>query len=190
MSVPSPKLTHAFDLNVSGPPGFEVTPTKHSALCCAHGQFLIFTPPLPPLDTLSAEWSLSSGPVNKGTLTSADGSINLILANGSDWMTVHEHYATIDARISLVSPAGDARNLNLDVAYKGKIALTADVLAIFKQEKHELDFGEVYYYTTPVLESRSPELAWVNEAVFVCMGRLWLGDEGQVWVTYRIFKIG
>ncbi len=56
--------------------------------------------------------------------------------------------------------------------------------------KRELVFFEVYYYTTPVLESRSPELAWVNEAVFVCMGRLSLDGEGQVLVTYRIFKVG
>lgn len=36
--IQTPKLTHAFDLTVIGPPGFAAEASKHSARSVAHGQ--------------------------------------------------------------------------------------------------------------------------------------------------------
>lgn len=37
-AIDAPKLTHAFDLTVIGPPGFASESSKHSARSVAHGQ--------------------------------------------------------------------------------------------------------------------------------------------------------
>ncbi|KAH8808637.1 hypothetical protein F5884DRAFT_378414 [Xylogone sp. PMI_703] len=163
-SIVIPKLTHAFDLNISGSAGFPTSASEHSSLCVAH--------------------------VDQGEIVSSDGSTTLQLVYGADWMTVYPTYATIDARVSLVSPAGSEKQLNLDIRYLGKIHFSTEVLGLFSGKRKSLDFGESYYYTAPQLESRSQELEWVNRTVFLSMGRLQYDEEGKVIATYRIFKVG
>ena len=114
----------------------------------------------------------------------------LEVAHGIDWMTVYPSYATIDGRVSLVSAAGSEMELNLEVRYLGKIHFSSQVTDLFSGKQKALDFGESYYYTAPLLESRSSELAWVNNTVFLSMGRLSYNDKGTVQATYRLFKVG
>ncbi|KAH7068615.1 hypothetical protein FB567DRAFT_585046 [Paraphoma chrysanthemicola] len=162
--ITQPALTHVFDLTASGPPGFTTEASPHSNRSVAH--------------------------VYKGSFKSADGKIDIPLTAGSDWMTLHKDYADIDARVSCASPPGAEHHLHIDLHYLGKIAFHGPVLDLFKGEKHSLDWGEGYYYTTPYLESRCEELAWVNKAVFVAMGAVGVRDDGDVQVSYRIFKVG
>ncbi|KAF4448365.1 phosphoserine aminotransferase [Fusarium albosuccineum] len=159
-----PKMTHEFDLTVIGPPGFASEASPHSDLSVAH--------------------------VYEGSLKSSDGAIEIPLTAGSDWMRLHKSYADIDARVSCASLKGAEKQLQCDVEYKGKIAFHGPMLQLWKGEKDSLDWCEGYYYTTPLLSSRCQELAWVNEAVFVGMGKISVNDDGKVQVVYRIFKVG
>ncbi|KAM5383713.1 hypothetical protein ACJZ2D_001702 [Fusarium nematophilum] len=159
-----PKLTHSFDLTVIGPPGFASEASPHSDLSVAH--------------------------VYEGSLKSADGAIEIPLTAGSDWMRLHKDYADIDARVSCASLEGTETQLQCDVEYKGKIAFHGPMLQLWKGEKDSLDWCEGYYYTTPLLSSRCQELAWVNEAVFLGMGKIGVNEAGKVQVVYRIFKVG
>lgn len=61
---------------------------------------------------------------------------------------------------------------------------------LWSGEKHSLDFGEAYYYTQPMLESRNEELAWVNKTDFLSMGKIRVREDGDVEVVYRIFRVG
>ena len=105
-------------------------------------------------------------------------------------MRLRKDYADIDARVSCASPPGAEHQLHIDVRYRGKIAFHGPMLQLWKGERSSLDWGEGYYYTSPILESRSEELAWVNKAIFVAMGNITVREDGDVQVIYRIFKVG
>ncbi|KIW30213.1 uncharacterized protein PV07_05972 [Cladophialophora immunda] len=162
--IEAPKLTHVFDLTVIGPPGFASEGTQHSATSVAH--------------------------VYRGSLVSADGSINLELKAGSDWMTLHEGYAHMDARVSCASPAESQPQLQCDIRYLGVCAFDGPMLDLWKGKQESIDFGEAYYYTQPMLSSRSEALAWVNRTVFIAMGKLFVRSDGDVEAVYRMFKVG
>ena len=124
---------------------------------------------------------------------SADGSIQLELQAGSDWMTLHSGYVDIDARVSCASPSGGQGlepQLQCDIRYLGKCAFDGPMLDVWKGERNSIDFGEAYYYTQPLLESRSHQLAWVNRTVFLAMGKISVREDGDVEAVYRIFKVG
>lgn len=129
--------------------------------------------------------------VASGTLVSADGKVNLIVKAGTDWMTVHEGYVEIDARVCCESATLGPEALNVDVAYLGRCELSKDTTAIFNQQNGDGQSSrDYYYYTTPYLSSRSKELSWVNEAVFVASGTASLTDDGIPTVLYRMYKVG
>jgi hypothetical protein len=95
---------------------------------------------------------------------------------------------TIDARVS----AETADGINLELAYLGKLSITDEVRTLFdgSSAARETRFGEPYYYTAPRIWSRSDEFAWVNDAVFLAMGKLRLDENGRVEACYRILKVG
>ncbi|KAL6410736.1 hypothetical protein AUP68_07168 [Ilyonectria robusta] len=162
--IEQPKLTHAFDLTIRGPPGFASESSPQSNLSVAH--------------------------VHTGSLKSADGTIDIPLSVGSDWMRLHQDYADIDARVSCASLPGTKPEIQCDIEYKGRIAFHGPMLQLWKGEKESLDWGEGYYYTTPLLASRSEELGWVNKTVFLGMGKIRVTESGSVEVVYRIFRVG
>ncbi len=128
--------------------------------------------------------------VDGGKLSSTDGNHEFKVKCGSDWMIVPmgSRTITIDARVS----AEKADGTNLELAYLGKMHITDEVRSLFdgSSAARETQFGEPYYYTTPRIWSRSDEFAWVNDAVFLAMGKLRLNDNGQVEAWYRILKVG
>ncbi|KIW24255.1 uncharacterized protein PV07_09983 [Cladophialophora immunda] len=162
--IDAPKLTHAFDLTIAGPAGIEAKATEHSAR--------------------------SVGVVARGSLVSADGTIKLDVKTGADWMTLHSNYAHIDARVSCLSPAGQEPAINCEIEYKGIYSLEGAMLDVWAGKRASIDWGESYYYTAPLMESRNEELAWVNKAVFLSMGKIRVRDDGYIEVVYRIFKVG
>lgn len=129
--------------------------------------------------------------VGSGTLVSADGKTNLIVKAGTDWMTVHDHYVEIDARVCCESSTPGPGALNVDLAYRGRCELSKQTTAMFNFDdaagKRSQDF---YYYTTPYLSSRSPELSWVNETVFLASGTLFVNEDGTNSSLYRIYRVG
>ncbi|KAF4950240.1 hypothetical protein FGADI_8328 [Fusarium gaditjirri] len=160
----APELTHVFDLTINGHPGFASKASPRSNLSAAY--------------------------VFGGHLRSPDGAIDIPLIAGTDWMRLHENCADIDARVSVATKPGTKPELNCDLNYREKIAFRVPIKEMFKGVKNTMDLGQGYYYTTLVLESRSKELAWVNESVFVASGKITLKDAGDIEVVYRIFKVG
>lgn len=182
------KLTHSFDLTVIGPPGFSSRPTSYSNLTAAHGKARLLLTAL--LSRFKSNMCLTEFcTVFEGSLKSADGSISIPVVAGSDWMRLQDGYGDINARVSCASPAGSAHQLQCDISYTGKIAFSETMTKLGKGEAHSFNWGDVYYHTTPLLESRCKELAWVNKTVFVSIGKLSLTENGNIQADYRIFKI-
>ena len=146
-----PKLTHAFDLVIWGPPGFTTSATSNSNLCCANGTLFLL---------LRELLTYLIDKVEGGKLSSSDGNHEFTVKCGSDWMIVPagSRTITIDARIS----AEKADGTNLELAYLGKMAITDEIRTLFdgSSAARETRFGEPYYYTTPRIWSRSDEFAW------------------------------
>jgi hypothetical protein len=128
--------------------------------------------------------------VDGGRLSSADGKHEFKVKYGSDWMIVptDSRTITIDARVSAESDDGT----NMELAYLGKMCITEEVRTLFdgSSAARETQFGEPYYYTAPRIWSRSDEFAWVNDSVFLAMGKLRLDENGRVEAWYRILKVG
>lgn len=96
--------------------------------------------------------------------------------------------ATVDARVSAIGSDG----INLDLQYMGKFTITPRAASIFTGTPGSgFEFGEEYFYTTPRISSRSTRFGWVNDAVFVAMGRARTIEEGAALeIGYQIFKVG
>ncbi|KAM5380840.1 hypothetical protein ACJZ2D_003364 [Fusarium nematophilum] len=180
------QLTHAFDLTVIGPAAFASQPTPHSNLSAANGKA-----PLS-LHQQHQEFYVrltGSCTVCNGSLKSAEGTINIPVVAGADWMRIKGDHGDIDARVSCASPAGSEPQLQCDISYRGKIAFTETIGKVAKGEASSFEWGDVYYHTTPLIESRCEELAWVNKTVFVSVGKLGLAKDGYAKAEYRIYKI-
>jgi len=155
-----PKFKHVFDITMPAPEPFKHKPTEHSGLIVAN--------------------------VTGGILRPADGGPELTVTGGSDWMNVRPDGAQIDARVSAEGPDG-----NLDLMYKGYISMGPEMQGLLAGAPgKEVGFGEGYYYTLPIISSRSEKYAWVNKSVFVAMGKLGLNADKSLQVSYKIFKIG
>lgn len=104
-------------------------------------------------------------------------------------MTLYKDYAHMDARVSCGTPAGQEPQLHCDIRYLGICAFDGPMLDVWRGARASLDFGEAYYYTQPMMESRNEQLAWVNRTVFLAMGKIHIRDDGDIEATYRIFKV-
>lgn len=93
---------------------------------------------------------------------------------------------TIDARVTAIGDNG----LNLDLAYMGKIAITPSLIASMTGASNNDDSAESYYYTLPLISSRSEQLSWVNDCCFVGRGSMSPVEGNKVKVLYSIFKVG
>ncbi|KAL4801514.1 FAD binding domain-containing protein [Aspergillus unguis] len=159
----APKLTHAFSVYVKIPVPTGMAPGNDNAsLTVMNGQ--------------------------SGYVESADGSTRLEITCISDWMELaaHKTTATIDARMSSTGPGG----LNLDMHYLGKFKLSEGSGKVFEGAPgSSFDFNDEYLYVAPRMWSRSEELKWVNDTVFLASGRAKCLESGnQVEIVYKIFK--
>lgn len=103
-------------------------------------------------------------------------------------LTQHGKTATVDARLGSKGPGG----INLDMHYLGKFTLSPGTNEVFSGTANtSFDFGEEYLYVAPRIWSRSAEFGWVNDAVFLAMGKARCLETGtQIEITYKIFKVG
>ncbi|KAH8648261.1 hypothetical protein BGZ61DRAFT_469747 [Ilyonectria robusta] len=126
----------------------------------------------------------------KGYIAPVDGSVRLEVTGASDWMLLGPNTATatVDARVSATGPDG----INLDLQYMGKFTITPRVTSVFTGTPGSgFEFGEEYFYTIPRISSRSKEFGWVNDSVFVAVGRAKSIEDGAALeIGYQIFKVG
>lgn len=123
-------------------------------------------------------------------METADGSTRLEITSISDWMDLgaNKATATVDARMSSKG-AGD---LNLDMHYLGKFTLSEGTNKVFGGTPgSSFDFNDEYLYVSPRIWSRSKQFGWVNDAVFLSVGKAKCLESGtQVEISYKIFKVG
>lgn len=103
-------------------------------------------------------------------------------------MPANKKTATVDARMSSKGP-GD---LNLDMHYLGKFTLSDGTSKVFGGTPgSSFDFNEEYLYVAPRIWSRSSQFGWVNDAVFLSVGKAKCLETGNhAELTYKIFKVG
>ena len=121
-----------------------------------------------------------------GTLSTADGKSSFKVLNAADWMTMAPDGAgvVVDARVNAQGADG-----GLDLRYQGKLRFSSELMDVFQGKRMGTEFGEGYYYTTPLITSRSEEFKWVNETVFLAQGLLRLREDGKLEVAYKIYKV-
>ncbi|KAJ5633483.1 hypothetical protein N7490_009822 [Penicillium lividum] len=161
----APSLTHVFNVHVMISVPSDMGPgNEHASLTVLNGK--------------------------SGYVETADGSTRLEITSISDWMDLgaSKTTATVDARMSSKG-LGD---LNLDMHYLGKFSLSDGTNEVFGGTPgSSFDFNEEYLYVSPRIWSRSSHFAWVNDAVFLSVGKAKCLDSGtEVEITYKIFKVG
>lgn len=72
-----------------------------------------------------------------GHLRSPDGSTDIPLIGGTDWMHFSENYTNLDARVSVANA-----ELNCDISYRGKLAFTEPIRELLKGVKKTVEWGE------------------------------------------------
>jgi hypothetical protein len=73
----------------------------------------------------------------------------------------------VDARV-----AASNKNHTVDAKYHGKLCFGPELMEVFTGKKSGTEFGEASFYASPEIASRSEELKWVNDMVFLSQGRV------------------
>ncbi|KAH7019580.1 hypothetical protein EDB80DRAFT_870214 [Ilyonectria destructans] len=158
----APKLTHVFNVvvSVSFPTGMGPG-NEFSSLTVINGE--------------------------SGYVETVDKSTRLEISSISDWMILgaRKTTATVDARLSSNGLGG----INLDMHYLGKFTITPGTTKVFSGTPGTgFDFGDEYLYVSPTISSRSEQFGWVNDAVFLAVGKAKCGEGGAGQISYQIFK--
>ena len=105
-----------------------------------------------------------------------------ILPGPVDWfVTGPDGVGHMDVRATFQTDDG----ANIYLRYQGVQVMTAAAGA--KLSKGEaIDYGELYWLSTPVFETGDPHYAWLNNIVAV--GEARLGPK-MAWIEYRIFQV-
>jgi hypothetical protein len=103
-----------------------------------------------------------------------------VLPFGADWMLMDAGgVGEIDVRITLKTDEGEF----LYVYYRGVLNISPDVM-IKIQAGEAVDPSEYYFRTTPVFETGSEKLGWLNHIVCVGVGQIFPNR-----VKYHIYQI-
>lgn len=103
-----------------------------------------------------------------------------MLPFGADWMVMDATgVGRIDVRITLKTDEGEF----LYVQYKGVLNISPEAMMKI-QTGETVDPSEYYFRTTPVIETGSEKLAWLNN--IVCVG---VGEVFPNRVKYQVYQI-
>jgi Protein of unknown function (DUF3237) len=105
-----------------------------------------------------------------------------VLSGPVDWfLTTPDGVGHMDVRATFVTDDG----ANIVMRYQGVQVMTPAAGA--KISKGELlDFGEIYWLSTPVFETGDSRYAWLNNIIAV--GEARLGPSAS-WIEYRLFQV-
>ncbi len=100
--------------------------------------------------------------VPSGEIT-GDGFTAKIIDPSGDWSrTISPNVMALDVRVSALLEDGSY----MYIIYPGRVVINETVAA--KMANGEtIDGSEIYFTTTPSVETNSPELQWMNDALFV-----------------------
>lgn len=102
-----------------------------------------------------------------------------VLPGGGDWALVDGDALRLDARITIKT---DDEAL-IYLSYRGVIT-PIDAETIAKSMAGTLEPGELYYRTTPIMETGDERYAWLNTTVAVAVGRI-----EATGVSYDVFGV-
>lgn len=98
-----------------------------------------------------------------------------------DWITIRDDGSwKLDVRFSFELDDGSKAL----VQYNGLVAMTPEQFAA-GQEAGGIDVSQVYFYSTPYIETNSEKYAWLNKHVFVAK----IVHFGGGKVIYDVFKL-
>ena len=103
-----------------------------------------------------------------------------VLPFGADWMLLDAGgIGKIDARITLKTEEGEF----LYAHYPGVLNIPPEVMMKI-QTGEEIDPAQYYFRTTPVFETGSEKLGWLNHVVCVGVGQIFPNK-----VQYKVYQI-
>ena len=116
-----------------------------------------------------------------------DGFTAAIIAPSADWARpVSASVIGLDVRLSALTETGHY----LYLTYSGRVVIN-DKVTPKMVSGEEIQGSEMYFTTNPVVKTNDPELAWMNDTIFV--GRMHrntiAGANGQGHLVYDIYKV-
>ena len=114
--------------------------------------------------------------VRGGTVTGS-GIHASVLPGGGDFAIIGtDGFAKLDVRIHARTETGDT----LYITYPGTLQLTPAVAKVLAGAKdaQSTQFGDGTFLISPIIETGSPKLAWLNRATLLGKGRVELTDQG------------
>ena len=119
--------------------------------------------------------------VTGGEFHGASGARGALLAGGADWLLVgQDGWGRLDVRAQMQMADGAV----LYVQYYGLIEMN-EAVTIALQNGTSTTFDQQYFRTGPRFESSDPRYAWMQQNVFVGLGRIIAGPG----VKYNLFRI-
>ena len=116
-----------------------------------------------------------------------DGFEAKIVAPSGDWSrTISDNVIALDVRLSALLPDGNY----LYITYPGRVVVNENMAG--KMGTGEaIDGSEMYFTTTPSVETNAPDLQWMNDALFVgaMQTTTMANPQKQGHLVYDIFKI-
>ena len=148
---------------------------------------------------LSKDDLLALGPIKGGahryaapvTHGSFEGSgINAqIIQGGSDWLLVDTQtgVATLDVRTQARTLGGDS----IYIRYPGilKVDTATEKVLQWSAEAKTTRAEDHYFMITPVFETSSESLKWMEQSVFIGFGHWVVPGDGNEAVEYDIYKV-
>ncbi len=124
--------------------------------------------------------------VPDGVIT-GDGFEAKIVDPSGDWSrAISPNVMALDVRVSALLEDGSY----LYITYPGRVVIN-DQVAGKMASGETIEGSEMYFTTTPSIETNSPELQWMNDALFVgaMQSNTMATPEKQGHLVYDVYKI-
>jgi hypothetical protein len=137
---------------------------------------------------LGASLDVGAGPFGHRIIVEVDGGAfegarlkgTIRKAGCADWLAIGgDGYGHLDVRATFETDDG----AYIYVQYTGHVEMTEAVQKAIAGEGRT-DYGDVYFFTTPRMQTGDPRYAWVNNIICVGRGRLRDGC-----VEYEVFEV-
>ncbi|KAI9925323.1 hypothetical protein ASPWEDRAFT_176850 [Aspergillus wentii DTO 134E9] len=115
-----------------------------------------------------------------------------VLPGGSDWILHDPKTDTAHIDVRTQAHTNTTPNHAFYIHYTGIMQLD-DKIKKFLQGSPDAvttDFGEHYWFQTPLFETSHPDLKWIEQAFFVGRGRLVVEKGLPSAVEYQICRVG
>lgn len=111
-----------------------------------------------------------------------------VVPGGGDWLLLDPSYNVghLDVRVQFKTEDGEG----IYARYDGVLRMDEATQKILdrSEDAKDTEYGDHYFFITPIFETSSERLKWMNSTVFVGQGR-WMMDKNGYAVEYGIYKM-